>query len=125
QQQPAAAPADTPHPNARLGLDTIQSDLRWTISTDTREDWFSNFSLGGRMTPSRIMLLLVALIAGGTAAYLVTQRDTPEEPAIVEPVARIVEEARTQILVASRTIHVGERLTPDSLEWKAWPVASV
>lgn len=122
-QRPAPAPAASAssNPNARLGLDSIQSDLRWTISDGPRDQMFGRV----RFTASRVALMLVALMAGGTAAYLVTQRDAPEPVVVAEPEPTIVAEPRTQILVASRTIHVGERLVPDALEWKEWPEASV
>jgi len=118
---PASSTSTSANPNARLGLDSIQSDLRWTISDGPREQMFGRM----RFTSARAALILVALLAGGTAAFLVTQRDTPEPVIVAEPEPTIVTEPRTRILVANRTIHVGERLVPDALEWKEWPEASV
>lgn len=122
-EQAAPAPAASPsaHPNARLGLDSIQSDLRWTISDGPREQMFGRV----RFTASRVALMLVALITGGAAAYMVTQRDTPEPVVVAAPEPTVIAEPRTRILVATRTIHVGERLVPDALEWKEWPENSV
>jgi len=71
------------------------------------------------MKPARIILLLVALIAGGLAAFLVTRGGTPA-PA-PQAVTEVVPEAKTQILVASAQIGVGERLTQQTLEWQEWP----
>lgn len=71
------------------------------------------------MKPARIILLLVALIAGGLAAFLVT-RGGPPAPA-PQAVTELVPEAKTQILVARAPIGVGERLTQETLEWQEWP----
>lgn len=72
------------------------------------------------MKPARIILLLVALVAGGLAAFLVTRggsRPAPQQVVQTE----VVQEAKTQILVASAPIGVGERLSEISLEWQDWP----
>jgi pilus assembly protein CpaB len=71
------------------------------------------------MKPARIILLLVALVAGGLAAFLVTRGGGPApEP---QSVTEIVPEAKTQILVASTPIGMGERLKVETLEWQEWP----
>ena len=71
------------------------------------------------MKPARIILLLVALVAGGLAAFLVTRGGSPApEP---QYVTEVVEEAKTQVLVARTPIGVGERLNQDTLEWQDWP----
>ncbi|WIJ24880.1 Flp pilus assembly protein CpaB [Devosia sp. RR2S18] len=72
------------------------------------------------MKPARIILLVVALVAGGLAAFLVTRggsRPAPEQ--IVQ--TQVVQEPQTQILVAKAPIGMGERLSPDTLEWQDWP----
>lgn len=74
------------------------------------------------MKTSRILLLVVAIVAGGLAAFLATRGDTPA------PQQQIVEakpEPKTRILVASRDIGVGERLSANMLEWKDWPENAV
>lgn len=71
------------------------------------------------MKPARIILLLVALIAGGLAAFLVTRGGSPAPQQVVT--TEVVQEAKTQILVARTPIGVGERLTDASLEWQDWP----
>jgi pilus assembly protein CpaB len=72
---------------------------------------------------SRILLLLVALIAGGLAAYLATRGggEVPAEPG--EPT--IVEEARAQVLVATAPIGVGQRLSETNIAWQDWPANAV
>lgn len=76
------------------------------------------------MRPARIILLLVALIAGGLAAFLVTRGgDAPSpEPQVV---TQVVEEAKTQILVAKMPVGIGERLGLATLEWQDWPESAL
>ncbi|WP_193337040.1 Flp pilus assembly protein CpaB [Devosia beringensis] len=71
------------------------------------------------MKPARIILLLVALVAGGLAAFLVTRGGGPAPTP--QSVTEIVPEAKTQILVASAPIGMGERLKVETLEWQEWP----
>lgn len=70
------------------------------------------------MKPARIILLVVALLAGGLAAFLVMRGNRPAQP---EVVTQLVEEAKTQILVAKTPIGIGERLNALTLEWVDWP----
>ena len=72
------------------------------------------------MRPARIILLLVALIAGGLAAFLATRGQAPAPQAQAQA-TRVIEESKTQVLVASRPIGVGERLTAATLKWQDWP----
>ncbi|SEP70012.1 pilus assembly protein CpaB [Devosia sp. YR412] len=74
------------------------------------------------MRPARIILLIVALVAGGLAAFLVTRGDPAPQPVVT---AERVEEVSTQILVANKPIGVGERLTADSVTWQDWPQAAL
>lgn len=76
------------------------------------------------MKPARIILLLVALIAGGLAAFLVTRGNRPSAPQQVVT-TQVVEEAKAQVLVAKTAIGVGERLTAAALEWQDWPEGAV
>jgi pilus assembly protein CpaB len=73
------------------------------------------------MKPSRIILLVVALVAGLLAAYLV-MRGGDSEPVVVTDV---VQETRSQILVATAPIGVGERLSPTTVTWQDWPEGAV
>lgn len=74
------------------------------------------------MKPARIILLIVALVAGGLAAFLVTRGGpAPETVTTTE----LVQEAKTQILVARNPIGVGERLSVASVEWQDWPEGAV
>lgn len=74
------------------------------------------------MRPARIVLVSVALIAGGLAAFLVTRGGNEPEPTAPQAVApQVIQEAKTQVLVASRGIGVGERLLLESTQWQDWP----
>ncbi|MHB1102364.1 MAG: Flp pilus assembly protein CpaB [Devosia sp.] len=75
------------------------------------------------MKPSRIVLLLVAILAGGLAAFLATRGDRPVQ--VVQGPETVIEEAKIQILVAATPIGVGERLTAQTLEWQDWPEGAV
>ncbi len=73
------------------------------------------------LSPSRIILLSVALITGGVAAYLASQLSTPAPAPVSEPVAA----PTVEVLVARNAIGIGQRVSADILEWTAWPEASV
>lgn len=72
------------------------------------------------MKPARILLLAVALIAGGLAAFLATRGQGPA-PAVVETVTQVREEQKAQVLVAATNIGVGQRLSEQFVEWQDWP----
>src|SRR5436190_16689352 len=77
------------------------------------------------MRMSRILLLLVALIAGGLAAYLATRGgDVPVDPS-GPSTPEVVEEARMKVLVAAAPIGVGERLSETNMVWMDWPQNAV
>ena len=75
------------------------------------------------MRPSRIVLILVAILAGGLAAFLATRGDAPVK--VVSGPEVVVEEEKTQILVAIAPIGMGERLSPKSVQWLDWPAGAV
>lgn len=76
------------------------------------------------MRASRIILLFVALLAGGLAAFLAMRQGAPQQVAVPGP-TQIVEEQKTKILVAKAPIGVGQRLSSDTIEWMDWPELSV
>lgn len=75
------------------------------------------------MKPTSIVLLLVALIAGGLAAFLATQQSGPVQ--VVQGPTTVVQEAKTQILVATSPIGVGQRLSGETVQWRDWPDGAV
>lgn len=76
------------------------------------------------MGVSRIILLVVALLAGGLAAFLAVRGSSPQQ-VMVEGPTQVVEEQKTKILVAKDAIGVGQRLTKNTIEWQDWPELAV
>jgi pilus assembly protein CpaB len=74
---------------------------------------------------SRILLLLVALIAGGLAAFLATRGGTPPPNPAAPTQPEIIEEARTKVLVATAPIGMGQRLSETNMAWLDWPENAV
>lgn len=70
----------------------------------------------------RMLLVLVALLAGGLAAFL-TMRAGNQSRTVTQ--TEIVEEAKAQILVAKSAIGIGERLSGTNVEWQDWPELAV
>src|SRR5690554_531878 len=75
------------------------------------------------MKPAQIVLLLVALLAGGLAAYLATRGEAPAPTAPTQ--VQVAEAPKTQILVAKSPIGVAQRLTLDNVQWQDWPQSAV
>jgi len=77
------------------------------------------------LPPTRIVLIVVAVAAAGTAAWLATQYEQPSPaqaaPAVTMAVQQPAPAPVTKILVAAQPIQVGQRLTPQSLQWQDWP----
>jgi len=76
------------------------------------------------MKPARILLLAVAVIAGGLAAFLVSRGQAPQELS-GNAVAQVRQEPKARVLIAATSIGVGERLTQDVVEWQDWPRAAL
>lgn len=76
------------------------------------------------MKPARILLIVVALVAGGMAAFLATRGGNTPSPQTVE-VTQIRQEPKTQVLVASGAIGLGQRLTANDVTWQDWPEGAV
>ncbi len=76
------------------------------------------------MSPTRIILLLVALLAGGLAAWLATQGGGGDTQVAEQP-ARVVQEPTVEVLVAATEIGMAQRLDATNLAWEHWPVSAV
>lgn len=76
------------------------------------------------MKPARILLIVVALVAGGLAAFLATRGGDAPAPQTVE-VTQIQPEPKTQVLVATRAVGLGQRLTAGDVGWQDWPQGAV
>lgn len=75
------------------------------------------------MRPARILLIVVAIIAGGLAAFLATRSGppAPQQQAATE----VIQEARERVLVANDGIGLGQRLTAEDVSWQDWPQGAV
>jgi pilus assembly protein CpaB len=72
------------------------------------------------MKPARIVVLVVAVAAGGFAAYLASGSDQKPAP-LPAPVAQI---ETMEILVAKADLGIGVVVSADHLQWQVWPAAS-
>ena len=134
---PALPLADDPAPTfvvkpsegraARRGMDDLREQALRNVIAGAADPRASarpspNIRRGGSgiLTPSRIILLSVALITGGVAAFLAAQLSTPEPP----PVPEVITAPTVQVLVARDTIGIGQRVTASAVEWTEWPEAS-
>ena len=72
------------------------------------------------MNIARIFVLIIALSAGGVAAYLA--RGTEEKSrTVAEPVAQL---PTVEVLVAKSDIGLGQPVKPEDLQWQAWPASA-
>jgi pilus assembly protein CpaB len=71
------------------------------------------------MNTARIVVLTIALGAGGVAAFLArSSGDTAPAP---QPVAQL---PTVDVLVAKNEIGLGQSVKPDDLVWQTWPASS-
>src|SRR5664279_4629048 len=73
------------------------------------------------MKAARILVLAVALAAGGAAAFLVGS-DEEKKPEIVA--APVVQFQTTDVLIAKSDIGMGTAISSQDLQWQAWPSAT-
>jgi len=71
------------------------------------------------MNTARIIVLIIAISAGGIAAYLASGSDN--KPATTEPVAQL---QTVEVLVAKADIGLGQTVTPDDVQWQSWPAST-
>jgi pilus assembly protein CpaB len=71
------------------------------------------------MKVARIVVLTIALGAGGVAAYLARGTDAPRVEA--QPVVQL---PTTEILVARSDIGLGQSVKADDLQWQTWPAST-
>jgi pilus assembly protein CpaB len=74
-----------------------------------------------RMNRARIVVLTIALGAGGVAAYLASGSDSKAPSAPAEPVAQL---QTVDVLVAKADISLGQTVTPNEMQWQTWPAAT-
>ncbi|OPZ00832.1 Flp pilus assembly protein CpaB [Bradyrhizobium sacchari] len=72
------------------------------------------------MNTARIVVLVIALGAGGVAAYLASGYQNA--PAPVLPVAEKL--PTVEVLVAKNDIQLGQAVKPEDLQWQSWPAGT-
>lgn len=129
---PAPEPQSTPlslerRQGERRGIESLRTEYQRSLLANMEEpDDIDrpSFALPFGLKPSRLALILVAVIAGGVAAYLAMSRETTPAPMVTAPVEAVAAPL-SQILVAKSDLAVGQRLTPDLVEWQDWPDAAM
>jgi pilus assembly protein CpaB len=71
------------------------------------------------MNTARIVVLTIAVGAGGIAAYLASGSDN--KPAPAAPVAQL---QTVDVLVAKNDIGLGQSVKPEDMQWQTWPAAT-
>jgi pilus assembly protein CpaB len=72
------------------------------------------------MNIARVVVLIIALSAGGVAAYLARGTEEKSRP-VAEPVAPL---PTVEILVAKSDIGLGQQVKPEDLQWQTWPASA-
>jgi pilus assembly protein CpaB len=70
------------------------------------------------MKPARLIVLFIAIAAGGVAAMLAGRSDQAAPP---EPVAQL---ETAEVLVANAEIGMGNTVSAPDLRWQTWPAAA-
>jgi pilus assembly protein CpaB len=73
-----------------------------------------------RMNRARLVVLAIAIGAGGVAAYLASGSD--RTPPAAAPVVQL---PTVDVLVAKSDIGLGQTVMPDDMLWQTWPAATV
>lgn len=119
----------------RGGMDALRDEALRSVIAQVEDRNFGGLkdklSLGGSANRGRLLLLGVAVLAGGAAAWLALQSATPAPvesvpvPATTAPAPQVVVEPRIKVLAARADIAPGEKLTAERMEWVEWPESTV
>ena len=71
------------------------------------------------MRSAQIAVLAIALLAGGTAAFMITRNPEPAAATIVEKPVAV---QTVDVLVAQGELTVGQTVRADNLRWQHWPI---
>jgi pilus assembly protein CpaB len=77
------------------------------------------------MTPARIAIVAIALVAAIGLALLVHGLFAAPKPAPPAVIAAAPAPQMTRVLVAKADLGVGDRLSADNMTWQAWPAATL
>jgi len=70
------------------------------------------------MNTARIVVLAIALGAGGVALYLAGSSDAPPPPKVAQQLPTI------DVLVAKGDIALGQAIGPGDMQWQSWPASA-
>jgi Flp pilus assembly protein CpaB len=73
------------------------------------------------MNIARLVVLTIALGAGGIAAYLASGGGPDSTPRLAEPVVQL---QTVDVLVAKSDIGLGQSVQPEDLQWQTWPATA-
>jgi pilus assembly protein CpaB len=74
------------------------------------------------MKAARLVVLGIALLAGGGAALLVSGEDTP--PPAAEAPAPVAQLPTVEVLIAKNDINMGSAVNVMDFQWQQWPAAT-
>jgi len=73
-----------------------------------------------RMKAARLVVLGIAIAAGGLAAILAGSFESPAPPP-PEPVAKV---DTVDVLVATNDVNIGQAIGPNDMQWQSWPTSA-
>ncbi|MBW7972888.1 Flp pilus assembly protein CpaB [Bradyrhizobium sp. BR 10289] len=73
------------------------------------------------MNTARIVVLVIALAAGGVAAYLASGYQNAPLPVALPAAEKL---PTVEVLVAKNDIQLGQAVKPDDLQWQSWPAST-
>jgi len=77
------------------------------------------------MKPARLIILSVALLAAGAAAFLALKLTGRERVVELQAETIVKKEPSINVLVAATNLPVGSRLTEESMRWTGFPEGSI
>lgn len=77
------------------------------------------------MKPARLIILTVAVVAAGTAAFMAMNLRRGETVVQMQSETVIQKEPVVDVLVASANLPIGARLNQESMKWVGWPQGGV
>ena len=77
------------------------------------------------MNLARLIVMGIAILTAGMAAFLVRSMSTSQGPANAALEPQVVVVDTTGVLVASRNITVGETMVANDFRWQTWPKEAV
>lgn len=77
------------------------------------------------MKPARLIILSVALVAAGAAAFLAMNMTGQQQVVQMQAETVVKKEPVIEVLVASANLPVGSKLTEESMRWVGWPESGI